>query len=568
MRRMLILNLTRMGDLIQTTPVLIGLKEKDPSSHATLVVSEAFKGICPFIPGVDDVVSFPMGKLGELLGRGEIVQAYREALGVLERINAREYDIALNFTHSRVSAFLITLVRAKEVGGFRIDDEGASYIEKDWHRFFFNIVSSRPFSPFHICDLHLFMAGLGPCGEGVHLDVTSEKKERARRFLEEAGVPTGRPLVGIHPGASEAKRTWGIENFARLAELIARETGAGVLLFGSKGEKDACDRIEEMVRERVYNFGGKTTLGELVPLISFCDLFVSNDTGPLHIATAVGTKSIGIFLKTAYFRQTGPYGKDHYVVEPLIPCHPCRFGTDCSHLSCRDYIPVEGIYEIASKLLMGGELETLPDAGNFSKMQVYRSFFDPGDGAIDYQPLVERPISEKDLLTYLYRYVFMNSFGRPEEGFRILTPQWLVDKLASFYDLSTLGPVIEEFRENQRALEWMCEMTGEARDIVDGIVGELREAKPNFEKIDRALGRLKEIDHQVIERGTAFHQLVPLVRLFRLEKEAVVDRDPLEAAGRTREVYERFLSRSAVFQELLERLKKLCESSGFSSAVR
>ncbi len=154
MKEVIILNLTRMGDLIQTTPVMQGIKEKYPECRITLVVNGLFEKICSFIPHVDEVIVFDMKEFQSIAcGGSGIVEQYRYTEDFVKKINSRHYDMAINFTHSRPSAVILSLTNADDRRGFMVDAEGNSIIRHPWMKYFFNVIPNRDFNPFHLCDL-------------------------------------------------------------------------------------------------------------------------------------------------------------------------------------------------------------------------------------------------------------------------------------------------------------------------------------------------------------------------------------------------------------------------------
>ncbi|RMG58898.1 MAG: glycosyltransferase family 9 protein [Deltaproteobacteria bacterium] len=555
----LILNMTRMGDLIQTTPIIHEAKKRNPRCHITLVVGEAFAEICSFIEGVDRVLPFPMGRIHRLLKDGEIVRGYALLREVLDVINEREYDLLVNLTHSRVSAILMTLIRKRRVVGISIDSEGNAVFLGQWQRYFMNIVPNRLYNPFNICDLHLFMAGFGPCGEGLFLRTPEEFEKRADKILRSIGVDGREKILGIHPGASTEKKRWGAENFSFVAREAAKR-GVRVVVFGSSGEKDLCERIVRDSGEGAISLAGKTTLGELVALIERCSLLLTNDTGPLHIATAVGTKAVEISLGEAYFRETGPYGEGHYVFEASISCHPCPFREGCSHMTCRQFVRPEAVWKVVSSLLDGEEVERLEDGGPFENLQVYRSRFSPEDGVLEYMPLIRRPLEERQFLLFLYRDLFLSDLGgeweTPLEG----DPSRPLRNLEGGYDLSTLPGIVESLGEMCRRLTLLlgeaergAALTKEVKKIISA------EEKAGDERLEELLSELGSIDKSIINTGHAFPPLRPLTRYFQFEKISIDSDDPVIVADRTREAYESFIRRGKAFLRYVEEAETWAE---------
>ena len=173
------------------------------------------------------------------------------------------------------------------------------------------------------------------------------------KFLHEGT----RPFFGIHAGAEfgPAKR-WLPERFAEAARRIGEEVPCRWLIFGAEGDSDIANAIEQKLREScpgerdIVNVAGKTTLMELCELIKFCRLLLTNDTGPMHLAYALGTPLVAVFGSTSP-ELTGPLGPHSSVVREPVECSPC-FLRECPiDFRCMNFITAEQVARAALKLL-------------------------------------------------------------------------------------------------------------------------------------------------------------------------------------------------------------------------
>ncbi len=142
--------------------------------------------------------------------------------------------------------------------------------------------------------------------------------------LHRSSNPNGRRVIGVSPGAAygTAKR-WLPERFADAAGALAKARGATIALFGSKGERDLCDEVARRLNgQQVINYAGQTTLGQFIDLASGCELFLTNDSGSMHIASALGVPTVAIFGATDD-TTTGPTGLNSRVVRQPVDCSPC-----------------------------------------------------------------------------------------------------------------------------------------------------------------------------------------------------------------------------------------------------
>jgi heptosyltransferase-1 len=152
----------------------------------------------------------------------------------------------------------------------------------------------------------------------------------------------GRPLVAVNPVARWITKLWPEKRFAELADRLVKEKNAVVIFTGSPDDRAVNDRIISMMSETAMNWAGETTLKELAALASLTDLFITTDTGPMHLAAAAGARVLALFGPTAPWR-TGPHGPSHVVVRTGIACSPC-FQRKCEiGVRCMEEITVDEV---------------------------------------------------------------------------------------------------------------------------------------------------------------------------------------------------------------------------------
>jgi len=165
-------------------------------------------------------------------------------------------------------------------------------------------------------------------------------------------MPLDRPLVGMNPNASWEGKKWPGSKFARLADLLMQEQKVQVLFFGSKTEREYVEGIISLMRNKPLSAAGQTSLTQMAALIRRCLLFISNDTGPMHMACALDVPTLAIMgpTKVEMFR---PWASQSRVVRNQLPCTPCKQeNTDlCHHFSCIRSICVDSVYETAVDMM-------------------------------------------------------------------------------------------------------------------------------------------------------------------------------------------------------------------------
>jgi ADP-heptose:LPS heptosyltransferase len=152
----------------------------------------------------------------------------------------------------------------------------------------------------------------------------------------------GRPLVVVNPVARWKTKLWPERNFAELADRLVAGKNAVVVFTGSAEDREVVGRILALMRENALNWAGDTTLKELAALSALSDLFITTDTGPMHLAAAAGARVLALFGPTAPWR-TGPYGPSHVVLRAGTECSPC-FQRECDRgIECMAGITVEDV---------------------------------------------------------------------------------------------------------------------------------------------------------------------------------------------------------------------------------
>lgn len=207
----------------------------------------------------------------------------------------------------------------------------------------------------------LFQTGLSPHDylnepgfePDIHLNPPLAGLEAARQLLERTGVESGRPLIALNPGAffGSAKR-WFVDRYAALADLLTRKQGAQILILGSAGENGIAEAVEKLMHHSPVDLTGATDLAALMAVISMCDLFVTNDSGPMHLAAALGTPLIALFGSTDEI-ATGPFSAAAHVIHKHVECSPCLLRECPLDLRCFKSIEVEEVYDLAVQVLHG-----------------------------------------------------------------------------------------------------------------------------------------------------------------------------------------------------------------------
>lgn len=433
MRKILLLKLTRMGDILEAQPLLRDIRAAEPGAHITMVVNETFRGAAALLPELDAILAFPFfGFLSDLQEAHEdFLSLYRRLEAFAETLSQERYDLVLNLTNSRMSGMLMGFLRTRQKRGLWFDERGQREVQGPLIRYFGANEGMRSFSPFNLSDFMRALYGrLGSTPESA-LTLEPAAQAQAERWLNggseggSQGRSQGRseggsgPLVGLQLGASEACKRWRIQDFTALASQLLVRRDLRWVLVGSRDEAPLAEVLVQRVRaalaeagaegqaDRLINLVGKTSLPELAAVVARMQLLVSNDTGTMHMAASLGVRVVNLSLGSAFFRETAPYGADHWVLEPRIACRPCDFNFVCDHHTCKKLLESGQVALLVEALLW--EPAMLPAVlAQLSSFDVYRTTFD-GDGLLDYERLTPRPLDQNDVLLHVFRVVILQS---------------------------------------------------------------------------------------------------------------------------------------------------------------
>ena len=186
----------------------------------------------------------------------------------------------------------------------------------------------------------------------LYLKLNQNDRFRAEKILLEHHLSLGEKIIGINPGATYGPaKQWPPDRYARLADRIQTFSEVRVIIFGGPGDQNLGQKISELMRHQPLDLSGKTSLGEAMALIERCDLFITNDSGLMHVAAALDVPLVAVFGSTNPV-ATGPLGSNSKVVQAAVPCSPC-LKSNCpeGHLKCMDQIEVDHVFDVAKELL-------------------------------------------------------------------------------------------------------------------------------------------------------------------------------------------------------------------------
>lgn len=328
----LIVKLSAIGDVIHTLPSLREIRKLYPGAHITWVVEEASAGLILNHPHLDKVLISRRKSWIKAFRSGYIGRPLREIRSFLKELRERKYDLIIDFHGLLKSALIVFLAGGKRKLGYDSLQEmsGLFYNEKipeDMNK--------------HAVDRYLdFPRYLGAKTVSVEfvLPENQAAEEKVHKLLRENSLES-KKFIAVNPVALWETKLWNDEKFARLADMIRETLSLDVVFTGS--EKQPLEKITAMAATKAVNLAGDTTLPELAVLYKKTKLLITTDSGPMHLAAAVGTPVVALFGPTDP-QRTGPYGEGHTIVRTELACSPCLL-KKCKTKQCMNDITPEQV---------------------------------------------------------------------------------------------------------------------------------------------------------------------------------------------------------------------------------
>ncbi|MBW1996050.1 MAG: glycosyltransferase family 9 protein, partial [Deltaproteobacteria bacterium] len=391
--KILIIQILRMGDALQLLPLIKGIKRLFPKSEICLLTSHLEKSVFDIEPDIAAIYTLNKETISTLVSRGskaDVISALEQLENDLAAVSDIEWDWVINFSHTFSSALLGFILNAKYRSGFKVDDRRRYRARERWFAYSLASFPNRRYSNFNWGDINNNVIGLDSIPHPPFIEPNRLDIVQAKEFFNQTGFANEK-IAGIHPGASVEYKMWPVEKFAELSRILINNHGYKILIFGNLEGKHLSNRLKQMIGRGAENLAGKTSLEELTAFLSLCDVLITNDTGPMHLASAVNTRTIGLFF-TTHFIETGPYGAGHVAIHPNISCFPCQGPARCLHKDCLQYISPETVEAVIANrgvFEKNGSTDFLKsDRG---KVKVFVSDFDPW-GNLEWLPLERRPI--------------------------------------------------------------------------------------------------------------------------------------------------------------------------------
>ncbi len=336
-KNILIVRNDRIGDVVLSLPLAGLIKKRYPDCKITFLLRNYTKDIANGHPNIDKVII-----LKEDNGR---IPVWKN----VNQLKKGSFDASIIVYPTFITALIIYLARVK----FRV---GSGY---RWYSFLFNkkVFEHRKYAEKHELEYNVNLLKVFGIEESIstknvffdiHINKTS--MEKVDKILTDSGVEFEKKIIIVHPGSGGSAIDLPIEKFSVLVNNLSLLDEANIIITGNEDEKNICSTIS--ANTNAIDLSGKFNLSEIICLISLSEIFISNSTGPIHIAAALGISTVGFYpkIRACSPERWGPYTQNKVIFTPEIECNDCT-REQCERLNCMNSIDIENVTKEVTKLI-------------------------------------------------------------------------------------------------------------------------------------------------------------------------------------------------------------------------
>lgn len=323
MKKILFINPFGIGDVLFTTPCISALKNALPQCVIGYWCNERVREVLAENPHIDRIFSFSRGDLKRIADESGS-KALKLLMQLFFQIKKEKFDVAIDFSLDHRYGFFSFVAGIKKRIGFDYRGRGRFLTEK---------LALKSYHEKHMVEYYLDLLrffDITPHAPKLELYLSQQNKARGRALLTRKGAQETDQLVGLVCGAGESwgrdasLKQWPVLRFAQLADRVVEELGGKIVLLGSDSERPLADIVINAMKHKPIDLVGSTSLVDLAAILQDMRLVVTNDGGPLHMAVALGVKSVSLFGPVDE-KVYGPYPPDngHAVLKAQLDCRPC-----------------------------------------------------------------------------------------------------------------------------------------------------------------------------------------------------------------------------------------------------
>ena len=345
-QNILLIRLSSLGDIVLTSPAIRAVRHHFPQARISMLVAKQYTDLLTENPHLDEVI--PFNRAAKNKDTAEMVR-------IVHVLRKRHFDLVIDFQRKFRTSLLAYLSGAKcrvgyhQPNGLMCTVPVPDRVNKHAIDRCFDLL--RPI-------------GIEGRDRTLELFLAESDRADAREILAAKGIQLNRLKVGLFPGAGWKLREWMPDRFAAIGDLVVKHFDAQVLIFGGPNEGELVNHVANLMTEEAIPFAADLRLLQFAAVVKACDLFITNDTGPMHVATALHTPTVTLFGPGNHIRFQ-PLQALHTTIRHHVPCNPCKQFTDkCKNNICMKLITVDEVWETVRQKLTANRRSDKPEVIN------------------------------------------------------------------------------------------------------------------------------------------------------------------------------------------------------------
>ena len=490
-----IIQLTRLGDLVQTYQAAQELKEAHPEIKLKLIARKKFSDSLNFLLGTvfDEIIPLDI----ETLFASNLSDYISNISQWIDQPGLKNIDVLINLSFCESSNYLATLLDADHKLGTRIDSQNNVIVKDQWSQIVYSMVMRGPYCPFNLVDIFKNILGVPPRVKETPV------KSPTSEFTK----------LAIHPFASDSKKRWKPSKWTEVIYKFLKDNEtAQVHLFGIEKELDDAQiitksRILSRYSDRIFNHVGKLTLEQSYEKLGECSHFVGHDSLLGHIAKLHHLPTLSISLGTVRTLETTPYGPHSYVLSPRSKCYPCFPDTPCSFYQCHADLSYQATAVLLNKFTASPEIqmdEIIKEVSSFHLDSLdIQEFGQTSTGWYAIEKLGDDTPLFRDFIRDIYRVALAFKLEEVEE--RLSFPNLSREHLQK---LENLQQGVQQYYE-------LCEF---GKKYSRYILIEVSKEQPDVELIKSYADKIDEVDRLQELLKQTYSELVPIIDFYKVTK--------------------------------------------------
>ena len=527
-----IIQLTRIGDVLQTYQTCELFKKSYPDVRLVLIARKQFASGLDFLLDkvFDEVILLDFK---EIYNSSKTFSEIQAGLNQhIEKINSFNIDVLINLSFSKTSSYLSSVIETKHRLGSRYTETNEVIVSDQWSQFIYANVMGGPNNPFNLVDAFRNIFGF-------------EVNENDIQAIE---VKTDKPVISIHPFASQDKKQWKSSKWVEVIfKLLKTHPEASLNLLGSPGEVEKAneilsDALLKNYQDQITNYVGKTNFKELYTVLQDSTHFIGHDSMTGHLAKIARIPTLTISLGTVRPIETTPYGLKSFNIVPRTKCYPCFPDDKCDFFQCHADVSYQAVAGVIDQFVKKGEInyETLSkDVSNFhlDPVDIFESYF-TNKGYFSLAGINPRFASPKEIVGNLLRSAWLFKFNELEE----------IQDYPSLNEKS-----YNELYELLKGVQHLFELCEFGKKYSKYILLEVAGDSPSVSKIKEYSKKIDEID-QLQELILKTHPLLtPVIRYYKVVKGNLVGENIIELSESSHTVYHDCGLVCSILFELIEK---------------